>query len=250
MNLAVDLGNTQGKLSVFDGAKLVASFSFSKLRVHDLEKIFRKYPVQSSILASVIKDDAAIKSFLKKRTHFLKLNASLPLPIKIKYKTPRTLGSDRIACAIGGAKLFPKQNVLIIDGGTCIKYDFVNAKGEYLGGSISPGLAMRFKALNYFTQRLPLVNVPRQTLNSKLQTTNFIGASTEESIRTGVEQGIIGELNGFAEIYSRRLRSLKIVFTGGDAARFAAVVNFRTFAAPDLVATGLNEILRYNDTNE
>ena len=246
MNLAVDLGNTQHKLFVFDGAKLASAFSFAKLRADDLKNIFQKYPIQSAILSSVIKDGAAVKQFLKKRTHFLELNSALPLPIKIKYKTPATLGSDRITCAVGGAKLFPKQNVLIIDAGTCIKYDFVNAKGEYLGGSISPGLQMRFKALNYFTQKLPLVEIAVIKQKTKNKKQEFIGATTEESILAGVQQGIIGELNGFAEIYRRRFRSLKIVFTGGDAPRFAAAVIFRTFAAPNLIATGLNEILQYN----
>jgi len=178
--MAVDLGNKLEKFFVFSAEdKIVAEFVFSRTREVDLRKIFQKYPIRASILSSVIKDDALVKSFLRKKTILFELKAGLSLPIQIKYKTPNTLGSDRIAYAVGGSGFFPKQNILIIDAGTCIKCDFVSAKGEYWGGSISPGLAMRYKALNYFTQRLPLITPIETTKKSKVKSKKFIGETTE-----------------------------------------------------------------------
>ncbi len=165
------------------------------------------------------------------------INFSKKLPIKNRYKSA-TLGSDRLANAVAGAFLFPSRNVLIIDTGTCIKYDFVNAKGEYLGGSISPGMDMRFRAMNKFTGKLPLTGF------SEIK--DLIGNTTVSAMQTGVEIGITEEIKGFVAQYRKRFKNLKIILTGGDAYRFANDLNLSIFAAADLVNIGLNEIIRFN----
>ena len=237
MNLAVDLGNTTAKYYLFHRGKLLKVQSFTGLKVSDLRKIFRN-PVQNSILCSVIEEDQEIKNYLKKSSKLFVLSPSIRLPIAIKYKTPKTLGKDRIAAAVGAAKLYPRQNVLVIDAGTCIKYDFVNGKGEYFGGSISPGLKMRFNALHDYTSKLPLIN-PKAFKK-------LIGQTTEESILTGVQQGMINEMNGFVQLYATKYKNLKIVLTGGDSQHFRRLVNFDLFSQPYLTGIGLNEILEYN----
>ena len=141
-----------------------------------------------------------------------------------------------------GAKLFPGSNVLVIDAGTCVKYDFVSSKKEYLGGSISPGLRMRFEALHNFTNRLPFIQPGKYT--------KLIGASTKDSILTGVQTGMVHEIDGFIEQYKNRYRTLQVVMSGGDAPLFAGRIKSSIFAAPNLIQIGLNEILKYNVEQE
>jgi len=256
MNLAVDLGNTAAKAFIYDEKRLVDELVFPKLTPIQLKSILKKYSIAASIVSSVIRDDSVVKQILKEHTSFYLLSSKLALPLKNKYKTPQTLGNDRIASAVGASFLCPHQQVLVIDAGTCIKYDFVNSKGEYLGGSISPGLQMRYQALNTFTDKLPLIKPTFKLSN------NFIGGSTEESITTGVEQGIINEIEGFINLYEKKYNNLKVILTGGDVKRFARAVKFPIFAAksvtafnaaanqrfavPNLTGIGLNEILEYN----
>src|SRR3954468_5674771 len=120
MNLVLDIGNTCAKIFLFKGNTIKLTRSYTKLQVQDLKKIFADYPVDSAIISSVVNDDAPLRSYLKKNSTYIELNSSIPLPIKIKYKTPGTLGNDRIANAAAAVHFFPKKNVLVIDSGTCI----------------------------------------------------------------------------------------------------------------------------------
>ena len=160
------------------------------------------------------------------------------LPICIKYKTPETLGLDRIANAVAANALFPNENVLSIQAGTCLVMDFVTKDAEYLGGSIAPDLEMRFSALHHFTKRLPLVK--KQKINY------FIGKTTEESIRSGVLNGIADEINGAIERYREQFGELKIILTGGNKNDLENSIKSTIFAAPNLVLNGLHKILTFN----
>lgn len=173
----------------------------------------------------------------------MELNEKTKLPLKNRYKTPGTLGKDRLATAVGANYLFPSRNVLAIDAGTCIKYDFVNSKNEYLGGAISPGLDMRFKALHHFTAHLP------QLKKMKTANVNLIGRTTRDSILSGVQNGAIAEISGMIKCYQDKYENVHVILTGGDSVFIRTLVSEknRIFAAPDLTLLGLNVILNYNN---
>ena len=242
MNLTIDAGNTSVKMVLFDRDRIKKILTFKRLGVQDLKDIFSRHPIEHSILSSVINTNNTSTGFLKSNSFFIKLDSTTILPVKNKYKTKLTLGTDRLASAVGANKIFPGKNILVIDAGTCIKYDFINAKKEYLGGSISPGLCMRFEALHNFTDRLPLIQPGN--------TNSLIGSTTKDAIRTGVQNGIIHELNGFIDQYKKQFRSLKVVMSGGDAGLFAGRLKSSIFAAPNLIHVGLHEILKYNVEQE
>src|SRR5690242_980247 len=161
MNLIIDIGNTRTKIFVFDNDLLFAELpgQLSSIR---LKKIISKYNIEDSILSSVVKGNKGWVTYLKKNTRCITLNYKTPLPIKNLYKTKETLGNDRIANAAGASKIFPSRNALVIDAGTCIKYDFINDRNEYLGGAIAPGLQMRYRSLHDYTSKLPLIKPSRK----------------------------------------------------------------------------------------
>jgi type III pantothenate kinase len=197
--------------------------------------------VNQVILSSVRDYSDEIRNLLNSQFHCIELSPAVPLPIKLNYQTVATLGNDRIALAVAAAGLFPGQNVLIIDAGTCITYDFINVNNEYCGGGISPGILMRFKALNTFTSKLPLV--------SKVNYAGLIGDSTDNSIRSGVINGTIAEVNGIIEQYEHMFSDLKILLTGGDTNYFDKNLKNNIFANSNLVLEGLNMILDCNVGN-
>ncbi len=238
MNLTIDVGNTFTKAVIFDNDNIKWMRTYKNFSVNNLRVIFSSGSVRCSILSSVAKTEKKILRFLQSNSTFVQLNSKTKLPVKNRYKTPETLGSDRISAVAGAAKLFPKRNCLVIDAGTCIKYDFITAKKEYLGGSISPGLLMRFQSLHNFTDRLPLIH-PETTRS-------FTGTSTKDSILTGVQTGIIHEINGFIQQYKKKYGAVKVILSGGDATLFAEHIKSSIFAAPNLVHIGLHEILKYN----
>jgi type III pantothenate kinase len=236
--LTIDLGNTRAKAGVFLHGKLIRRVLFERTNPEPLKKLFTSHKIEEAILGSVVENQAAIERIVSNYTRLNTLQSITRFPIRNNYKTPETLGADRLACAVGASVLFPGKNVLSIDAGTCIKYDIVDRNGVYLGGSISPGIAMRFTALHTFTGKLPLV-VPAPFKG-------FIGKDTRTSILTGVVQGAIYELEGFVRRYKKEFPGLKIILTGGDAPRLAKHLNFSIFASPDLVLVGLNRILEYD----
>ncbi len=242
MYLTIDMGNTATKLVLFEQDELVYSKIVKALSVPETRRIVKRLEPKAIILSTVIKTPEPLLKVLKMQKRFIQLSANTRLPIKNRYETPKTLGKDRLAGIIGAAALFPGRNVLVIDAGTCIKYDFINSKKEYFGGAISPGLNMRYQALHQFTDQLPLL-VPE----GKPQ---FVGRNTRDAIRSGVETGIANEIAGFIQLYRKQYKSLKLVITGGDASRFVRTLNLPIFAAPDLVNIGLKEILKFHDAKE
>jgi type III pantothenate kinase len=166
------------------------------------------------------------------------LRHTLPLPITNHYATPATLGVDRLAGACGARQMFPGSNCLVIDAGTCITYDFLDAGGSYLGGGISPGLHMRFQAVHTFTKKLPLVQA--------VDNINLIGNSTEQCIQSGVIHGVLEEVQGIIRQYREKFEDLKVILCGGDTHFFENQLKASIFAVPELVLSGLNSILIYN----
>ncbi|MCF8297928.1 MAG: type III pantothenate kinase [Saprospiraceae bacterium] len=239
MNLILDFGNTFQKIAVFDKKELIEIKSFKGLNLNDIETFIKNYDINSAIISSVINYPNEINDFLKNKFRFIKLDSQTPIPIINKYKTPNTLGNDRLAAIVGANAQFPASNVLVIEAGTCITYDFINSNNEYLGGSISPGINMRYKALHNFTDKLPLVELKD---NKKIT-----GQTTEESISSGVENGVLAEVDGIIQLYKKKYSSLKSIISGGDINFFDKKLKNSIFAVSNIVLIGLNEILEFND---
>lgn len=238
MNLIIDQGNTALKIALFEGDKLISKAVIENNQPKDLFIWLDRNVVMPVhvITSSVVNQELDLSSL--QISSALKLNSKTPLPIKIHYKSPETLGNDRLANACGIWKLNPKKNSLAVDLGTCIKYDLVIAEGIYKGGAISPGLAMRYRSLHEFTAKLPLIKND--------QAPQFIGTDTKSSLISGVELGISYEINGFIQRYSEDFSDLTIFMTGGDLNHFDKGIKNRIFANPDLTLIGLNEILQFN----
>jgi type III pantothenate kinase len=235
MNLAIDVGNTLIKAGIFDQGKLISFYS--ELSEADLLEVIQSRTLEYAIISSVGKiNDMDLRSYDFKKV--INLDNTTKLPLTNLYKTPQTLGVDRIAGAVGGMTLFPCTDRLVIDAGTCITYDFTDKENHYLGGGISPGIDIRFKALNTFTEKLPLINRSKEAL--------LIGGNTEESILSGVLNGVIEEVNGIINQYKNKYPDLKIIICGGDSSFFESKIKESIFAIPELVLIGLNRILEYN----
>ncbi len=237
MNLAVDIGNTQVKLGLFEQDELKEIFHDE----HSIEEVLKNFKIENAILSKTGSSELVeFKLSQKKKIKTLFLSHELKLPLRISYTTPQTLGADRIAGSAAANFLFPQKNVLKIDFGTCITYDFVNAKDEFCGGAISPGMMMRFKALHNYTAKLPLVD-PMQ-----FSTFELTGTDTSTSILSGVVNGIKEETDGIINEYKKRFGDLNVIATGGDAGLFVSLLKTEIFARPYLVLEGLNRILNYN----
>jgi len=244
MQLVIDIGNTRIKAALFQKDQLLEFLVFKDYQ-EVLESVLFKnnLSINNCIVASVVDDINAFVDGLAKKVNVLVFTSETPLPIKNLYETTSTLGSDRLAAAVGGELLFPGQDILVIDAGTCIKYNFVNEKKEYIGGAISPGLQMRFKALNTFTSRLPLLEVDPNF-------DSLIGVNTKGSILSGVEMGALAEVKGFIDEYKLISPNLKVLITGGDVNFFEKRLKNSIFADSYLILKGLNRILNYNIKEE
>ena len=240
MNIVFDFGNSKTKVAVFEQGKIVSHYVFQHFTKKNLvDIIFQNPKVKNTIISSVIHYDKEIFTNLKKRSHiFIELNHKTPVPVKNQYKTKSTLGNDRLASVVGAYSIFPEQNCLVIDAGSAITYDFINEKGIYKGGNISPGLNLRFKALNTFTDNLPLCNTSG----------NFedMGDHTEGAIVSGVQNGIIYEIEGYIMRFQEKNDKINIILTGGDSHFFANRLKNSIFVEPNLILFGLNKILEYN----
>ncbi len=241
MNLVIDLGNTRAKIAVFADGEIVAQYQRKTLTTAWLQTIFNKYLIQRSMLCSVVAHAPDLVAFLSSKTDFLLLSHNTPIPIKNAYATPETLGKDRLAAVCGAFSLFSDKNCLVIDAGTCIKYDFLRADQTYIGGSISLGITMRFRALHEFTAKLPLVS--RQRLDG------FCGYNTNTAIATGVLTAVALEAKGFLDLYNNEYGDVQLILTGGDAADLKTYLPEPIYTDKNLVLKGLNSILQYNENH-
>ena len=240
MNLIIDIGNTLQKIAVFNNDDCVYSNSFPLITKEILVSIFERFSIQYSIISSVASVDEQVSAYLQIHTKLIQYSHQTKLPITILYKNIETLGLDRIANAVGAATLFHNQNVLSIQTGSCLVFDFVNENGEYLGGSIAPGMKMRLEVLYEKTKNLPLLSDPQQ------KNFHFLGRDTEESILCGVINGMRYEIDGFINDYKEHFKELKVIITGGDALFLQKFIKNTIFAVSNLVPIGLNEIIKYN----
>jgi type III pantothenate kinase len=240
MNLIIDIGNSRIKTAIFEKDQIV---DFIILR--DISEFNSKYDsnklrnIPNCILSSTGNFDKQFKEVITNLfPGFLELNGNSKLPFNNLYETKNTQGPDRIAAIAGAQFLYPNENILVIDAGTAIKFDFIDRSSNYLGGNISPGLEMRFKALHTFTEKLPL-------LCSKEQM-QLLGKSTQEAIVFGVQNSMIFEIEQYIAKLSANYENLKIIITGGDADFFANKLKSTIFVDLNLVLKGLNRILEYN----
>ena len=244
-NLVIDIGNTLTKIAVFGQDELLQAGHFTAVDAGTLLKLIDQYQVDKAIVSSVKKEIESWRSALEGKVDLEYFNVEMTAGIRNLYKTPQTLGLDRLAAVIGAKKLYPGKGSLVIDAGTAITYDGIDADGNYFGGSISPGLNMRYKALNYYTGGLPLISADDQF------DTGY-GDDTTTAIRSGVQNGIKYELTGFIESYRQNEPELNIILTGGDSIFFDTLLKNSIFAPyiknePYLVLKGLNAAIQNNN---
>ena len=244
MLLVIDVGNSRIKVAVFEHNNPIEIFVFdSDEAVKNFKNILKKYPkTRKAILSLVGKLDAATEKLIQNSLKTEIITHQTTFPFTNNYATPATLGIDRLVLAAGAVLLYPKQNRLVIDAGTCITYDFIAANDDYLGGAISPGITIRYKSLNNFTAKLPLLE--------KKETENFIGNSTENSIHSGIINGVCYEIDGFISRYSDKFQDLTIILTGGDAVFLAKRLKNTIFANSNFLLESLNLLSLYSNEND
>lgn len=241
MNLAIDIGNTNIKITSFRDDQIAHHFIIEKEEELNFEWFSKniKDDIEGIIVCSVRKNISdQILSLKGKYNPFVVFSHKTPIPVTNKYETPEKLGLDRLASAIGAFSLFPDRNCLIIDAGTAITFDLLNDKGEYLGGSISPGLNIRYKALSDYTEKLPLLELNK--LNK------YPAKNTEDSIQNGVQLGLIYEAEGYISDLKKYFPDLCVLLTGGNYDFFETNLKKPIFAEPNLIAKGLYRILKHN----
>ena len=235
--ICLDFGNTRLKLGLFENDELKEIFVLADA-YEDLKSIIEQHSPQRSILSSVIKHDEKIEQLLKETTRFHKLSHQSKLPFAIPVGKPETMGTDRMAIAAASVFLFPKNNNLAIGLGTCITYNFISQQAEFMGGSISPGMEMRFLSMHQLTAKLPLVkahwNVP------------LIGYDTTTNMQSGVVLGMAKEIDGIVDAYREKFGNFNALLTGGDTHLFEPHLKNKIFADPHLIFKGLYAISQIN----
>ena len=241
MRLIIDIGNTLAKVALFEDSDPLAITYLRVLTIDALELFLNDSGLarpEEAIISTVRQSDDAFVDYLKSQFRLLLPSHDTPMPLINKYHTPETLGFDRLAAAIAATTMFPQRNVLIINTGTAITYDFVSCHNEFLGGAISPGLQMRLMALHQFTQKLPLV-----VLKEKV---SLVGRNTNESILSGVLVATRAEMNGMIDKFNKHYDHLVVILSGGDVKYFDKSLKNSIFAVPNIVISGLNQLLAFN----
>jgi type III pantothenate kinase len=238
--ICIDAGNSLVKVAVMENSILRSLAAFVLTDTCALMRhIASLPPAYACILSSVsIAGQEIMELLLQKAPYLMELTADTPVPIRNLYKTPETLGKDRLAAVVGAFSLFPHRDILVLDAGTALTIDFIDSEGNYRGGNISPGLDIRFRALHDYTRKLPLL-----TRTSDFET---IGDTTESAIISGVQNGIIFEINSYIHRFLHQFPKLITVLTGGDELFFADKLEKTIFAEPNLVYIGLEKIVTFN----
>lgn len=239
-NLLIDVGNTLIKTALSDATGIKDYRNWEK--VEDLTKYAVSEKVSRVFISSVTDRHVDIAISLEKIASVKIFSKETPLPLKVHYKTKDTLGLDRVAAIMGAYELFPDQNNLVIDIGTCITYDFLDKGGNYYGGAISPGIGIRLRSLHDYTSKLPQIEI-----SDHKNWPDVTGDSSVNSILSGVINGILFEIEGFISTYSGQYELLNTIITGGDSYRFESTIKAHIFVAPKLILIGLNRILKENE---
>ncbi len=242
MNLIIDIGNTRVKAALFNGATLFESKIYDSVNAILLDTIFIS-KAKRAIIGTVVKEQEDFYKALNAIIPTIIFTSDTKIPLINLYQSASTLGSDRLAASVGAYYLYPNANVLVIDAGTCIKYNFTNSKNEYLGGGISPGIQMKFKALQTFTSKLPLVE-------ANFSYNELAGNNTQNSILSGVLNGTVAEIDGIINQYKAQFPDSICVLTGGDSEYLAKRLKNSIFAHQNLVLKGLNDILNFNSEHK
>jgi type III pantothenate kinase len=240
MNLCVDIGNSFIKVCVFENETIIHSQVYNEFGGTQFKELMSQFPLIDNGIVSTVreKDEALLDSMKLVLKKLIVLDSNTSLPIQNQYQTPETLGKDRLAAVVGANFLFPGRNILVIDAGSAITYDFINESGEYTGGNIAPGLTMRFRALHEFTSKLPLL--------SPAENMPLLGRNTSEAIIAGVQNSLVFEVESYINYCSANYPDLLTVFTGGDISFFEKNIDGEIQYEPALVPIGLNRILNYN----
>ena len=236
MNIVIDCGNTYSKIGWFENDKIVDHQR--GLLLNDAIDRIKTNPPERIMFSSV---SLSVEDFIEAlgvEIPVMNLSPETPLPVRKDYLTPQTLGADRIAAAVGANWLYPGEDLIVIDMGTCITYDWVDKDAVFQGGLISPGVKMRFNAVHTFTKRLPLLEVEKEPV--------FVGKSTKEAIESGIMNGVLAEMQGIIDRYRHNSGVMRVLICGGDASYFESSLKPPIFAVPELVLIGLNRILTYN----
>ena len=241
MNLVIDIGNTSVKVYLFENDQIVSKKILNEASlINHVKSLSKDYNIKNIICSSVTKSYKIQLAKLFEDIEYYELSdKKLNIPFHNNYKTKNSLGQDRVGLVSAVFFKFPNANSLVVDIGTCITYDFIDSKNIYHGGAISAGIKMRYNSLNKFTSNLPLLefnNVDK-----------IIGCSTDESIHIGVSNGIIGEINEYINRLEKKYLKLNVIITGGDSAFLLNKIKNAIFADQDFLATGLNNILKYNE---
>jgi type III pantothenate kinase len=238
--LCFDFGNTRLKCAAFVKNELLAVEILENGTVEEVQFLIDKYQPERSILSSVIDHDIELEVLLAKNTRFHKLDHNSKYPITTPVGKPETIGADRLALCVAAVSLHPDQHNLVIGLGSCITYNFINKFHEFLGGSISPGLEMRLKAMQHFTAKLPLV---QPAMDFPL-----VGYDTKTNLLSGAILGMAKEIDGIIDAYSEKYVNFNVLLTGGDMAFFAPHLKKKIFAHPNLIFNGLYAISEFNNT--
>lgn len=243
MNLVIDQGNTVTKVAVFKTNVLIETFLYEVFDKSICSLLVANYSIDSCIYCTVVEPSKEVLSYLdNKISNFLFIDESTALPVKNNYKTPKTLGKDRLGAVVEANALYPKRNVLVIDVGTAITYEFIDKEAVYWGGNISLGITMRFKALNAYTEKLPILD--------RFGDLPDIGCDTETAIRAGVVRGVIFEIRGYIDEFKACYPELQVVLTGGHTKYIESQLDREIAVDVNLVLKGLNRILNYNVVKE
>jgi type III pantothenate kinase len=238
ITLCFDFGNTRLKCAVFSNGKFSEEILLDNDSEETIQSIIQKYKPEKSILSSVINHNPAIENLLQHSTHFHQLNHLSRIPVTTPVGKPDTIGADRLALVVAAVNIFPGKNNLVIGLGSAITYNFVNKKHEFLGGGISPGMEMRFKALHTFTAKLPLI---KPEWNFPL-----VGYDTKTNILSGVIIGMAKEIDGTIDAYAEKYSNFNVLLSGGDIHYFADRLKNKIFADPYLIYKGLYAISEFN----
>ena len=240
MNLIIDIGNNSAKFFLFKGEQIILHTRKNNSSFEIMDEWSRLYDIEKAIISSVVEEGPELLSAISKlQCPVVRFNNSMQLPLEINYRTPDTLGSDRVAAAVGAWNETPGRNILVIDAGTAITVDFISKDGKYNGGNIAPGIKMRLRALHEFTNRLPIVDKEGEIPS--------IGYDTETAIRSGVINGICHEIDGYINEFKQKFCDVLVFLTGGDEKPLKNRIKNCIFADKYLVAKGLNRILRDYD---
>lgn len=241
--LCFDFGNTALKCGVFIIDRLTEVVTLKNHEPDTIKSILDKYKPECTILSSVIDHESEIEKLLSERSSFVKLDSSTKLPFTVPVSKPETMGADRLALAAFAVFFYKEQNNLVIALGSCITYNFINKYNSFNGGSISPGMEMRFKALNHYTAKLPVVKLDPEDTSWNFP---LIGYDTETNILSGVLLGMAAEIDGIINEYKEKFDKFNVLLTGGDTVNFVQHIKNKIFADPYLILKGLYAISKYN----